>query len=353
MRIVLATDAWSPQINGVVTTYKNLAKELKARGHEFHVLHPGHFTCIPFPFYRELKLAVFVRNRLRRYLETVDFDVVHIATEGPIGWAARAWCLQNGVPFSTSYHTKFPQFAKHYVGIPERFVFKHLQGFHAPAQFTLVPTRSVYTELSAQNFKHMKVWTRGVDTSQFHPGKKTEFLGVPGPRFLYCGRVATEKGIDRFLDLDLPGTKIVVGDGPQRARLQKRYPNAVWVGFQQGEALARSYRSADVFVFPSETDTFGVVQLEALASGLPVAGFPVTGPRDVVTDPRAGVLSWDLRTACLRCLDLKSEDAASFAQQFRWETVADIFLEIAHKVTGANANYELAKPENVLLREPA
>ena len=347
MRIVLATDAWSPQINGVVTTYLNLRRELLAKGHEFHVIEPNHFTKITCPFYRHLDLAIFVKRRLRQYLESLEFDVIHIATEGPIGWAARAWCLANDVPYTTSYHTQFPQYLKRYLGVPESYVYQKLQAFHAPAAFTLVPTRSVRDELRAHDFGHLRVWTRGVDRNRFHPGRKTEFLGVEGPRFLYCGRVAEEKGIDRFLSLDLPGTKIVVGDGPQLPSLKKRYPDVVWTGFREGEELARSYRSADVFVFPSETDTFGVVQLEALASGLPVAALPVTGPRDVITDPRAGVLDWDLKKACLQCLELRSEDTVAFSEHFRWETVANIFLEIARPTAELVGNYSRANPQPV------
>ena len=327
MRIALVSDAWLPQINGVVTTYRNLRAQLLKRGHEFHVIHPGHFPNVPCPMYSSLRLAVFVRRRLERYLNIADFDVVHIATEGPLGWAARRWCLKNDFPFTTSYHTQFPQYLNRYIGMPQKPVYELMRRFHAPAFKTFVPTPSVRNELRDRGFDNLTVWTRGVDSERFYPGKRTEFLGVNGPLFLYCGRVAKEKGIEKFLELDLPGTKVVIGDGPQMPALQKRFPGVIWTGFLQGEELAKSYRSADVFVFPSETDTFGVVQLEALASGLPVAALPVTGPRDVLTDPKAAVLSWDLREACLKCLALNKEDAVAFGRGFRWEKVADMFVQ--------------------------
>ncbi|MCS1407046.1 MAG: GDP-mannose-dependent alpha-mannosyltransferase [Verrucomicrobia subdivision 3 bacterium] len=335
MRILLVTDAWLPQINGVVTTFRHLREELEKRGHEFHVIHPGHFPSVACPFYTSLRLAILVRRRLARCLEIADFDALHIATEGPIGWAARKWSLTHKVHFTSSYHTQFPQYLKRYCGFPQSLSYCLLRRFHAAARETLVPTLSVKNELQSRGFSHLNVWTRGVDHTVFCPGRKTEFLDVPGPKFLYCGRVAKEKGIEKFLELELPGTKVVVGDGPMLPVLKRRFPEVVWSGFQQGQQLASRYRSANVFVFPSETDTFGVVMLEALASGLPVAAFPVTGPRDVITSKDVGVLNWDLRAACLQCLNLKSSDAAAFGRQFTWGQVAELFLRTVSKSQAA------------------
>ena len=327
MKIQLLTDAWIPQINGVVTTYRHLRSRIESRGIDFGVIHPGQFRGMACPFYSSLRLALGVRRRLARTLVPGSFDAIHIATEGPIGWAARSWCLRHRIPFTTSYHTQFPQYLKRYCRLPESLSYRALRHFHSRARNTLVPTPSVRRELEARGFPHLRVWTRGVDPALFHPGEKTEYLDRPSPKFLYCGRVAREKGIENFLNLDLPGTRIVVGDGPLLPSLRRRHPEVVWSGFRQGRELAACYRSADVFVFPSRTDTFGVVMLEALASGLPVAALPVTGPRDVITSDKAGVLDHDLRRSALRCLDLDPSDAAAFGRRFTWERVADIFLD--------------------------
>lgn len=329
MKIALVTDAWFPQINGVVTTWSHVQQECRDMGHAFEVIHPGLFQTFAAPKYPEIRLSILPRFKLRRLLDEMMPDAVHISTEGPLGMAGRGWCTARHIPYTTSYHTQFPQYLQTYFEIPTAPTYVFLRWFHGKARHTLVPTQSIKDELVAKGFASEKiiVWTRGVRHEMFHPYEEDALAGLGRPRFCYVGRVAPEKNIEAFLKLKLPGEMVVIGDGPARAKLQQAYPHVHFLGFHKGEALARRIAACDVFVFPSLTDTFGVVMIEAMACGLPVAAYPVTGPRDVITDPKAGALDHNLQAACLKCLQLKSADAIAFAQQFTWRRVAQIVID--------------------------
>ncbi|MEQ8599489.1 MAG: glycosyltransferase family 1 protein [Devosia sp.] len=339
-RILIVTDAWRPQINGVVRTLESLAKQLRAWGHEVSFLTPEPFWTVPVPTYPEIRLSLASRRAVFLTMARSRAHHIHIATEGPLGLLARRYCLERGKAFTTSFHTRFPEYAAARLPLPEEWSYGYLRWFHDPAVATMVPTPSLRTELSGRGFSHLTLWGRGVDGVRFHPGEKTLFTDLPGPHLLYVGRVSAEKNVTAFLDLDVPGSKIVVGDGPDRAHLERLYPHVHFIGYLHGEALAAAYRSADVFVFPSRTDTFGNVVTEALASGAPVAAYPVTGPRDVVTDPRAGTLSEDLDAAVRRCLTLRRSDARALGEQFTWAASANQFVSA---LTPANAAPKLAK----------
>jgi glycosyltransferase involved in cell wall biosynthesis len=261
-----------------------------------------------------------------RLLEEHDPQAIHIATEGPLGLAGRRFCRRRGLPFTTSLHTKFPEYLRVYAGIPEAATYRLMRWFHGAAVRTLVPTRSIQSELVERGFCNTVAWTRAVDTGLFRPRHRA-FIDLPRPIFLYVGRVATEKNIEAFLGCDLPGSKVVVGDGPARADLEGRHPEVYWAGFRFGEDLAQHYAGADVFVFPSRTDTYGVVMLEANASGLPVAAYPVTGPIDVVRQGTTGVLHEDLETACLEALGVDRDSCRSFAETMSWQRCADMLFE--------------------------
>lgn len=338
MKISLFTDAWHPQINGVVRTWTTVIAAAEALGHEVQVVHPALFRTVGAPRYPEIRLAVRPGPGVRRHLDVEAPDAVHIATEGPIGQAARRACLRRGLAFTTSYHTQFPHYMRAYFGVPRSATYAFLRWFHGPSRHVLVPTESVRRELCSHGLPNVRTWCRGVDTVQFRRYGRTRLRNLPRPIHLYAGRVATEKNIEAFLRLDLPGSKVVVGDGPIRHRLQRRHPEVHWAGFRHGEDLGRHYASADVFVFPSRTDTFGVVMLEANAAGLPVAAYPVTGPIDVVQDGVTGILDEDLRSACVRALDLNPEDCREHARGHRWERCAEVLLD--HLVSGDGARLE-------------
>jgi glycosyltransferase involved in cell wall biosynthesis len=325
MRIALVTDAWHPQRNGVVRVLATLTETLGDLGHLVRVIEPSGFTTIPCPSYPEIPLALWPAAALGRMMENFTPDAVHIATEGPLGWAARAWCLKRRLPFTTAYHTKFPEYVRARTGVPLAWPYAVMRRFHGPAAAVLCPSPSVHRELRAKGFPNALAWSHGVDTRTFSPGPK-DFLDLPRPIFMYVGRVAVEKNLPAFLGLDLPGSKVVVGDGPARAALMRRYPQAHFRVVDGDAELARAYRAADVFVFPSRTDTFGLVMLEALASGVPVAAFPVTGPLDVVGGAPVGVLDEDLRAAALRALAIPPEDCRRHAGRFSWARVAAEFL---------------------------
>jgi glycosyltransferase involved in cell wall biosynthesis len=324
MRILVATDAWHPQVNGVVRTYERLAQELKALDVELSVLAPHEFRTVPCPTYPEIRLAVPGFKRVAERFRAARPDAVHIATEGPIGWMARRYCRARAVPFTTSFHTRFPEYLAQRFAIPAAWTTAVLRRFHNAGRGLMVATPSLARELEAQGFERVLPWTRGVDTGLFRPRSDRHF--GERPVFLYVGRIAAEKSIDAFLDLELPGRKVVVGGGPQLDELKARYPDVLFTGKRTGEALAQCYASADVFVFPSRTDTFGMVLLEAMACGLPVAALPVTGPIDIVTPGITGVLSEDLREAALAALRLDRAHVRAKASEFSWECAARLFL---------------------------
>jgi glycosyltransferase involved in cell wall biosynthesis len=325
-RILIVTDAWHPQINGVVRTLERLSEELEARGCVVEWLTPQGFWNLPLPSYADIRLALAAPARVAERIREARPNCIHIATEGPLGILARRYCLRHGLAFTTSYHTRFPEYLSARAPVPESWAYAWLSRFHNASNGTMVATPSLAAELTARGFRHVKLWTRGVDTSLYRPDRP-QVLDLPRPIFLSVGRVAVEKNLPAFLDLDLPGSKVVVGDGPDLKRLRAAYPDAVFLGAKTGEDLADIYASADVFVFPSRTDTFGIVLLEALASGLPVAAYPVTGPIDVLGDGLGGVLSQDLRQAALSALDVCRDAARAKALTYSWATCAELFLE--------------------------
>lgn len=325
MQIALATDAWLPQVNGVTTTLGRCVAELEELGHTVEVIAPHRFRTVPCPRYPEIRLAVAAAGAVARILDRVDPDAIHIATEGPLGLAARRWCRRQRRAFTTSFHTRFPEYLRAYAGLPTGVGYRVLRWFHGPAVRTLVPTPAVRRTLEERGFGGVVEWTRGVDAEQFWP-RDEPFFDLPRPIFLYVGRVAVEKNIAAFLALDLPGSKVVVGDGPLRAQLERRHPEVHFAGFRFGDDLARHYSGADVFVFPSRTDTFGIVMLEANASGLPVAAFPVTGPIDVVRPGITGVLDDDLQAACLAALKLDRSACVAHARSLSWRRCAELLL---------------------------
>jgi glycosyltransferase involved in cell wall biosynthesis len=325
MRILVATDAWHPQVNGVVRTLTTMAAAAKSFGADISFLTPQSFRTFALPSYPDLRLALPGRGTIARLIAQALPDNIHIATEGPIGLAVRGYCRRHGLPFTTSFHTRFPEYISARAPIPESWIWAALRWFHGASHAVMAATPALAAELRSRGFRNVVLWPRGVDADLFHPRPGAD-LGLPRPVFLSVGRVAVEKNLEAFLDLDLPGTKVVVGDGPARAALERDYPHAVFLGALQGEALAQAYAAADVFVFPSKTDTFGLVLLEALASGVPVAAFPVTGPRDVIGSAPVGSLRDDLQEACLAALEVSSQDCLSFAATQTWEASAHIFV---------------------------
>ena len=325
MRLALVTDAWLPQVNGVVRTLGHTIREVQAAGHEIHVISPADFRTIPCPTYPEIRLALFAGREVRRRLESLDPDAVHVATEGPLGLAARNWCVRRGRPFTTAYHTQFPEYVRARAPIPLRVGYAAVRWFHGRATRTLVTTPSMQRQLEARGLRNLHLWGRGVDTELFRPRGK-DFLDLPRPIWLYFGRVSVEKGIGDFLALDLPGTQLVVGDGPACAELKRRYPRAVFAGYRHGEDLAAHISASDVFVFPSRTDTFGLVLLEAMACGVPVAAYPATGPIDVLRDGVTGILRENLREAALAALQLDPVACRAHALEHSWEASTRQFL---------------------------
>lgn len=325
LRILIVSDAWFPQVNGVVRTMSIVADHLRAGGDMVEVIGPDRFVNVPMPGYAEIRLAVAPGRRLAKLVDAFAPEVVHIATEGPLGWAMRAICRRRGWPFTTAFHTRFPEYLHARTRVPLSWSWAVMRRFHEAGAGTFAATQSLRDELARRGFTKVRAWTRGVDLARFRPEPRDAWDGLKRPVFLYAGRVAVEKNIEAFLALDLPGTKVVVGDGPAREGLMKRFPAAHFTGYRDNGKLARSYAGADVFVFPSRTDTFGLVLLEALASGTPVAAFPVTGPRDVLTDPRIGALDEDLRAACLRALDADRAACRTHAEAWSWEACAAQF----------------------------
>jgi glycosyltransferase involved in cell wall biosynthesis len=329
MRIAIVSDAWRPQINGVVTTLGKTAEAAEQLGHTIEVISADGSPSIACPSYPEIRLAIrpgrVVRERLRRFAP----EMIHVATEGPLGLAARNHCVRSKLPFTTSYHTQFPDYAQARWRVPASWGYAYLRWFHRPAVRTLVGTETVRTNLQAWGFNHLVPWSRGVDTVLFRPDPQARAMAAirwPRPIMLYSGRVAVEKNLEAFLRLQLPGTKLIVGDGPARAALQSQYPDAVFLGYRFGAELAWHMAAADVFVFPSRTDTFGIVMLESMACGVPVAAYPVQGPLDVVRNGVTGILDEDLATAVQRALRLESAQCRAFAQLQSWERCTRQFI---------------------------
>jgi glycosyltransferase involved in cell wall biosynthesis len=325
VRIAIVTDAWAPQTNGVVRTLGKTADQLRAMGHDVRVIEPNQFRTFPCPTYPEIRLAWLPYRRIDRLLRDFDPDAVHIATEGTLGAAARSWCKRNRMPFTTSYHTQFPEYIRARVPIPLSVSYAFLRNFHGAAARTMVATPTMQRQLESRRFKNIVRWTRGVDTQLFRPRDK-HWLQLPRPIALYTGRVAVEKNIQALLEMEWPGSKVIVGDGPARTELEAKYPNAKFVGFRFGDELAAHVAAADVFVFPSRTDTFGLVLLEAMACGVPVAAYPVTGPIDVVQPGITGILNENLRDAALQALQLGSERCRAYALEHTWEMATEQFL---------------------------
>jgi len=337
MRILIATDAWRPQVNGVVRSLEAMASAAQDFGAEIEFLTPRDFFRVPMPTYPEIELALASSRAVERRLAQ-GYDHVHIATEGPVGRAARGCCLRLRRRFTTSYHTRFPEYIEARTYIPASFIYGFLRRFHNAGAGTMVSTPGLAQELAARGFRRLHLWSRGVDHELFHPRAAID-LDLPRPIFLYAGRLAIEKNVDAFLSLDLPGSKVVAGDGPARRRLQAAYPEAHFLGVKNASELAGLYASSDVFVFPSRTDTFGMVLLEALACGLPVAAFLVAGPRDVVGQSGAGVLNDDLRQAALEALRIPRETARAHALTYTWTASAKQFLDnVAAAHSGAAAD---------------
>lgn len=325
MRIAIATDAWHPQINGVVTTLSRTKAELEQLGHEVLMITPAEFLTVPCPSYPEIRLALSPRRVIRRKLLEFSPDAVHVATEGPIGVATRAYCMRGEHAFTTSLHTRFPEYIRLRVPVPLEWGYRYLRWFHTPARRTMVAAPSLQQELLNRGLRHLVIWSRGVDLSVFAPLDK-DFLKADRPIFMYMGRVAVEKNVEEFLRLDLPGTKYVVGGGPDLESLKRRYTTAQFTGYKVGVDLARHVASADVMVFPSKTDTFGLTILEAMACGIPVAAFPVQGPRDLIQNGYNGHTDKDLRTAALQCLKVRSTACREFATRYSWKACTEQFV---------------------------
>lgn len=325
MKIALVTDAWKPQVNGVVTTLVELVSGLQQRGHEVEVIEPSGFRRFPCPGYREIELAWLPKREVARRLAAFGPDAIHIATEGPLGGAARSYCRRHKLAFTTAFHTRFPYILSKALGIPESWGYAWFRRFHAPSAGVMVPTHGMLKQLEAQRFARLRAWSHGVDLSLFQPVPGAD-LGLPRPVFLYVGRVSYEKNLEAFLKLDLPGTKLVYGVGPLLGDLQRKYPQVVWRGVVPRTELPFIYSAADVFTFPSHSETFGLVMLEAMACGTPVAAFPVDGPLDVVGTSDGGVLDHDLAAAASRALQVPRERARARALCFDWGSVCEQFL---------------------------
>jgi glycosyltransferase involved in cell wall biosynthesis len=327
MRIAIVTDAWRPQINGVVTTLGYTQRELQALGHEVVMVTPEGSRTLGLPTYPDIRLSLRPGRKVRRMLDEFAPEAVHIVTEGPLGLAARRYCRRRGLPFTTSFHTRFPEYVQLRLPfVPLEWGYAYLRWFHGPAARTMVTNDTMAEELARHGLEHLVLWSRGVDTELFRP-RDEDVLGVTRPVFIYVGRVAVEKNLEDFLRLSLPGTKVVVGDGPARSHLEAEYPEAVFTGFKQGEELAAHVASADVFVFPSRTDTFGLVLYEAMACGVPVAAYPVQGPRNIVDQGVTGCLDEDLGQAARDALTLSGERCRDVALGHSWRVATQQFVD--------------------------
>ena len=347
MKIAIVTDAWFPQINGVVRTIAATVAELDRRGFEVELITPQNFATMPMPGYASIRLAMAPRFTTRRMLARFKPDVVHIATEGPIGWSARGWCKSHKVPFTSAFHTQFPKYAAIRTGLSEDVFWPVMRRFHQSSRAVLAATPSLAAELNERGISHVRAWGRGVDHWLFRPDGELhpDIAKLPRPILLNVGRVAPEKNLEAFLDSNLPGSKVIVGDGPDLERLKSLYPEVHFMGAMAGEELASAYRTADCFVFPSLTDTFGLVVIEALSSGVPVAAYPVQGPIDILgphgrgagheMPATVGVCDGNLQRAVLKALTLDRSAAAVFGQRFSWEKATNQFVAA---ITAACAN---------------
>lgn len=335
MRILIVTDAWEPQVNGVVRTLRSVRRELEQEGHAVHVISPDQYGSLPCPTYPEIRLAMALPATVGRAIAAFAPNAVHLATEGPLCLAARRWCLRNGIPFTTAYHTHFPDYVSQRTGLPAEWFWTYIRWFHGPARAVLVSTPSVMEQLRAHGLAQVRRWGRGVDLDCFTPDAPPPalFAELPRPIQLYVGRVAVEKNIGAFLSNAHPGSKVVVGDGPARAELQAAHPQAHFLGAMSGRELAGAYAGADVFVFPSRTDTFGLVMIEALACGTPVAAYPVTGPVDIVT-PETGALAEQLEAAIAAAMACDRAVCAVYGASFTWAASARQFLDGLHPFSG-------------------
>jgi len=344
MKVLIATDAWRPQVNGVVRTLAALARAAPKLGVEIEFLSPEGFWSFPVPTYPGLRLALPTQRQITKRIEATKPDAIHLATEGPIGHAVRSYCLKWGRPFTTSYTTRFPEYIAARVPIPQQWIYGALRRFHAEATVLMVATPSLMRELEQRGFANLGMWTRGVDVDLFRPDRAID-VDFLRPIFMTVGRVAVEKNLEAFLSLKLPGTKVVIGGGPALTELKRRFPDVKFLGHLENGILAAHLAAADVFVFPSRTDTFGIVQLEALASGVPVAAFPVTGPKDVIGDRPVGVLNENLTAACMEALWISRDACREFALRYSWENSARQFVAHARKVVqGAARDVALALP---------
>lgn len=331
MRIMLVTDAWEPQVNGVVRTLSRTVKELRELGHDVQMVTPADgYKTVPLPTYPEIKMALFAKDDIEDRFEAFEPEAVHIATEGTLGLAARRICIQHRFPFSTSYHTQYPEYVSARFPIPVSWGYAFVRWFHNMAGRVMVATPTMRDLLVSRGFKNLALWTRGVDTEMFNPSLRTPdrgpLAGIEGPIFLYVGRVAIEKNVEAFLKAELAGTKVVVGDGPARADLEARFKDALFLGAKFGGELAACYANADVFVFPSHTDTFGLVILEAMATGTPVAAFVAPGPQDIIPGSNAGMIGPDLAANIADCLTLDRAQVRAYAETFSWRACAEQFL---------------------------
>jgi glycosyltransferase involved in cell wall biosynthesis len=327
VRIAIVTDAWEPQVNGVVRTLQAVRGVLQKHGHRVDVISPDLFYSLPCPTYPEIRLAITRVSSVGAMLDKLMPDAIHLATEGPLCVAARRWCLRNGFPFSTAYHTQFPDYVSARSGVPAEWIWRYIKWFHAPSYRILAATPSIRQSLIDHGLAQVTPWGRGVDLERYHPGLAPHpvIAGFEGPIQLYVGRVAVEKNIEAFLSTTHPGTKVVVGDGPARVALEAKHPEVRFMGSMFGEELASAYAAADVFVFPSRTDTFGLVMIEALACGTPVAAYPVTGPIDVLT-PQSGAMDDDLTKAIGEALTRDRAACAAYGRTFTWENSARQFI---------------------------
>jgi glycosyltransferase involved in cell wall biosynthesis len=337
VKIVIASDAWHPQVNGVVRSLSITVEGLRRSGHDVEIIEPSRFLTIPCPTYPEIRLSLACARKVRKILDEARPESIHIATEGPIGWAARSWCIRNGRRYTTAFHTRFPDYVSIRTGIPVDWMWKVMRRFHGPAEKTFAATRSLAQELNSRGLERTHIWPRGVDLKQFNPDVPPHpaMAGLPRPILLNVGRVAPEKNIEAFIDLDIEGSKVVVGGGPALDKMRTAYPDVLFLGPKHGSELAAAYTAADVFVFPSRTDTFGLVNIEALACGLPVAAYPVAGPLDILGTKeqgihrgrgRIGALDEDLAKAIARALTANRRAATKEAIHYSWDRCTSLFF---------------------------